>query len=215
MTEIPKTTAGAVYGHGWRQLRRHFGILLGVTVVLVLLGSAFGAGREPEPGGRDLLRFAYQVFVYGPLCYGGYFVFLEAARNNRPSFADLFRGFQDYLNVVLANLVVWFIIGFGFLLLIIPGIIFACKLAFTPYLVMDRKMRAAEAIKESWRLTRGHAWTVFFIGLLAIPLVLAGLVAFGVGVLVSIMWISLALASLYLGVQSLGAENDVSAESGW
>lgn len=215
MTEIPETTAGAVYGHGWRQLRRHFGILLGVTVVLVLLGSAFGTSRESGPGSGNLLRFGYQVFVYGPLCYGGYFVFLEAARNNRPTFADLFRGFQGYWNVVLANLVVWFIIGFGFLLLIIPGIIFACKLAFTPYLVMERNMRALEAIKESWRLTRGHAWTVFLIGLLAIPIVLAGLLAFGVGVIVSIMWISLALASLYLGVQSLGTENYVSAESRW
>lgn len=84
----------------------------------------------------------------------------------------------------------------------IPGIIFACKLAFTPYLVVDRKMEAIAAIKESWRMTNGHALEVFLIGLLAIPIVIAGLIVFGVGVIISIMWICLALATLYHAVST-------------
>ena len=49
-------------------------------------------------------------------------------------------------------------------------------------------------------MTGGHVWTVFFIGLLAIPIGIAGLICFGVGVIISIMWITLALASLYHAV---------------
>jgi hypothetical protein len=60
------------------------------------------------------------------------------------------------------------------------------------------------AVKKSWRLTDGHAWKVFLIGLLAIPITIAGLLCFGVGIIVSIMWIRLALASLYHSVSLLG-----------
>ena len=96
------------------------------------------------------------------------------------------------------------IICIGLVLFIIPGIIFACKLAFVPYLVVDRRMAVIEAIKESWRMTNGHAWTVFLMGLLAIPICIAGLICLGVGVIVSIMWIRLAFASLYHAVSVSG-----------
>jgi len=116
----------------------------------------------------------------------------------------MFEAFGNYWNAVLANILVGVIVFFGFVLLIIPGIIFACKLAFTPYLVVDRKMEVIEAVKESWRMTNGHAWKVFFIGLLAIPISIAGLICFGVGIIVSIMWIRLAFASLYHAVSVSG-----------
>jgi hypothetical protein len=61
-------------------------------------------------------------------------------------------------------------------------------------------MEVIEAIKESWRMTGGHAWTVFFIGLLAIPIGMAGLICFGVGVIISIMWVTITFASLYHAV---------------
>ena len=112
----------------------------------------------------------------------------------------MFEAFNNYWNAVLASLLVSIIIGIGLILLIVPGIIFACKLAFTPYLVVDRKMAVIEAIQESWRMTGGHAWKIFLIGLLAIPILIAGLICFGVGVIISIMWITLAFASLYHAV---------------
>ena len=54
-------------------------------------------------------------------------------------------------------------------------------------------------------MTRGHAWKVFLVGLLAIPVAIAGLFCFGVGIIIAIMWISLALASLYHAVNKSGA----------
>jgi hypothetical protein len=52
-------------------------------------------------------------------------------------------------------------------------------------------------------MTGGHAWKVFLIGLLAIPICIAGLICFGVGIIVSIMWVTLAFASLYYAVSKL------------
>ena len=138
------------------------------------------------------------------MTYGVAFFYLKAARDDPPDIRNAFDGFRNYWNVVLASLVVTVIIWIGLVLLIIPGIFFGCKLAFTPYLVVDRKMQAVDAIQESWRMTTGHAWKVFLIGLLAIPIFIAGLACFFVGVIVSIMWIKLASASLYHAVSSSG-----------
>ena len=121
-------------------------------------------------------------------------------RGDKLEIKDMFEAFKNYWNAVLASLLVFVIVVIGLVILIIPGIIFACKLAFTPYLVVDRKMAVIEAVKESWRMTGGHAWKVFLIGLLGIPIGIAGLICLGVGVIISIMWITLALASLYHAV---------------
>jgi uncharacterized membrane protein len=153
----------------------------------------------------NTLRFfglVYGILVSGPIDYGMAFAYLKAARGNKIEVSDVFEAFKNYWNAVLASLLVGAIVVIGFVLLIIPGIIFACKLAFTPYLVVDRKMEAIEAIKESWRMTNGHALEVFLIGLLAIPIFIAGLIVFGVGVIISVMWISLALATLYHAVST-------------
>jgi len=72
-------------------------------------------------------------------------------------------------------------------------------------------MAIVEAVKGSWSMTSGHAWKVFLIGLLAIPISIAGLICFGVGIILSIIWIIMAFSSLYHAVSLLG---EVSAQEG-
>ena len=67
---------------------------------------------------------------------------------------------------MIANIVVAVIVGLGIIMLIVPGIIFACRLAFVPYLVVDREMDVMDALRVSWDMTRGPGWQIFFIGLL-------------------------------------------------
>ena len=100
------------------------------------------------------------------------------------------------------------IVGFGFMLLVIPGIVFACKLSFVPYLIVDRKMDAVTAIKTSWRMTHGHVWKIFGMGILAFFVSLLGLILVGVGLILSIMWIRLSFASFYHAVAA-GTEEDI------
>ena len=115
---------------------------------------------------------------------------------------NMFEAFHNYWNAILATLLTVTIVGFGMVLFILPGIYFGCKLAFVPYLVVDEKLDAVEAVKRSWRLTRGHALTVFLIGVVAVIVALGGLLLVGVGLILSIIWIRLASASLYYAVSS-------------
>lgn len=194
---------GSSYSNAWRQLWKHFLVLFLIVIVYMLISSVSWAFRVANVGLSSVLSLAYSILLVNPIGYGVAFAYLKAVRDDPVEVKDMFEVFRDYWNVVLASLLVSVIVSIGFVLLIVPGIIFACKLAFTPYLVVDRKMAVIEAIKESWRMTGGHAWKVFLIGLLAIPIFIAGLICFGVGVIISIMWVTLAFAALYHAVSKL------------
>jgi len=200
---------GSSYGNGWGKLWKYFLELFLIGIIGLVIGIPSGMGEWPRDaaGAFTLLSFlgiAYSILIASPVEYGVTFAYLKAARGDKLEIKNMFEAFRNYWNVVLANLLVGVIVCIGFVLLIIPGIIFACKLAFTPYLVVDRKMQVIEAVKESWRMTNGHAWKVFLIGLLGIPISIVGFICFGVGIIVSIMWIRLAIASLYHSVSFSG-----------
>ena len=184
--------------------------LIGILGAVIIIAPSVMSGWAQGVGGAaavlGVLGIAYSILIAGPVDYGISFAHLKAARGDKLEIKDMFGSFQNYWNAVLANFLVGIIIGIGFILLIIPGIIFACKLAFTPYLVVDRKMDVMEAVRESWRMTNGHAWKVCFIGFLAFFICIAGLICFGVGIIIAVIWIRLALASLYHSVSlSTGA----------
>jgi membrane-anchored glycerophosphoryl diester phosphodiesterase (GDPDase) len=206
----------ASYGNGWRQLWKHFLPLLLIGIIYIAITVAISI---PQYVGQfsmmdnevafgvfsavwSVISIAFGIFIGGPLGYGQYYAYLKAAKGQEVQVGDMFAGFRNYGSAVGANLLVGLIVGVGVIFLIVPGIYFACKLAFVPYLVVDRKLRVGEAFRESWRMaSQGRAWKVFLLGLLAIPIVIAGLIVIGVGVIISIMWISAALASLYHAIE--------------
>jgi uncharacterized membrane protein len=181
-------------------------VVVATTVSLpgyALLDSSEDVGHGSDP--LAAIGIIYLVLITRPFKYGAFFAFLNAVRDRQMKVKDMFDVLQNYLNAVLANLFVLVIIAIGTVFFVVPGIIFACRLSFTSFLVVERKMEAVEAVKESWRLTRGYSWTVFLIALLSIPIGILGLALFGVGVIAAMMWVGMAHASLYYAVTSPGA----------
>jgi len=202
-TPILLPDVSSCYSYAWKQLWKNFLELFLVTMIYILITIPTGILSVIEEAGDVIAFYAimmsilYSIIILNPVDYGVSFVFLKAARNEKLKVQDMFEVFQNYLHAVLANVLTGFIIGFGIVFCIVPGIIFACKLAFVPYLVVDRKLDAIEAIKESWRMTDGHATTVFLIGLVGIFIAIVGLICCFVGIIISIMLIELAMATLY------------------
>jgi uncharacterized membrane protein len=194
------------YRNGWHQLWKNILELFVIGLIfffIALPGWAMSHAAEEMECASIMLGFialAYGLLLINPLEYGVDFTYLKAARGDKLEIKDMFEVFQNYWHAVLANLLVGCIIAIGIFLLIVPGIIFACRLAFVSFLVVDRKMQTIDAVKESWRLTSGHANKVFLIGLLAIPIALAGFICLIVGIIPAAMWIQTAFASLYHSV---------------
>jgi len=204
-TPVWAPEVGTCYKNGWQKLWKYILELLLITIISFLIYLplyGFSAARKGGIGAMFFIVFAlpYAILLSWPITYGVSFAYLKAARGDNLRVKDMFYVFENWLNAVLANLLVAVIVGIGFVLLVVPGIIFACKLAFVPFLVVERKMEAIEAVKASWKMTRGYAGRIFLIGLLAIHISIAGLLCFGVGIIVASMWIGLVFASLYHAV---------------
>jgi hypothetical protein len=196
-TPPPKTGAIAAYRFAWKVLKRHFLELVIILILSWLAALPLILTSESESTGTTLFTFAYLFMVLTPLQYGVDFAYLRAVLDRKPRIGDMLEFFNNYFNILIAVVLVHFFISIGFLLLIVPGIVLMCKLAFVPYLATFHRISALESIRLSWRMTRGYSWTIFRIWLMAIPLFLLGLAAVGVGVVVSAMWVTLANAALY------------------
>ena len=85
----------------------------------------------------------------------------------------------------------------GFLVLVVPGIILAIGLSFVPYLVVDRGLGPIEALKESWRITKGHKWQLLLLFLALVGINLLGVLALIVGIFVTVPITMLAFAHAY------------------
>lgn len=232
---IPRinNSAFSYYGFAWGRLWKYFLELLLITIVTTLLflpalglnndGGKFFSDRFFSInlfivsfegfGAYVMLALTYTLLFQWPLEYGISFINLKAARGEKFQVKNMFDVFDNYWNAVFANLLVCTIIGFGFMLLFIPGIIFACKLTFVPYLIVDKKMDAVESVKTSWQMTNGYTWQIFLIGFLAFFVFLFGLLVFVVGVIIAIIWIRLTFASIYLSVSQKAESDKVSLEN--
>ncbi len=110
---------------------------------------------------------------------------------------DIGAAFQgwDKLQVVLASLLVSLGTFVGFLLCVIPGIVFAFLSVYTTYYVVDKNMGAVDAIKASINLTRANVGSLIVFFLLSLVVVLIGACLCGVGLLVA--WPVVAIAGAY------------------
>jgi len=148
-----------------------------------------------------LIAMLYSFLVKPVFEYGGSIIFVQAVRKTKPDFEYLIKGFmENYLHIILANLLVFALVVLGLFALIIPGIIIGCRLAFVSYIIMDKKLDPIEAVELSWKLTRGHGWQIFFMGFVSIFIVIFGLCMIIIGIFPAIMWICSSFAALYESV---------------
>jgi len=158
-----------------------------------------------------ILALLYALLVVPVFQYGSKMIFVESVRKLKPNFEWLIKGFtSNYFSIVLANLLVFALVVIGLFALIIPGIIISCRLAFVSYIVMDKKVDPIEAVEMSWRLTKGHGWTIFFMGFVSIFIIIFGLCLLIVGIFPAIMWVASSFATLY---QSVLLEKEKPAEA--
>lgn len=201
-----KPTSSGSFSHGWDVMKFYF---LHLFLVIMAVGVAcfpMGIGEhiDEHSAAGVLLGFigtAFFFLILPVINWGANLIFLQAVRDEKPQLELLIAGFKtNYLKIVLANLLAVSLIMLGIVALIIPGIIIACRLAFVSYLVMDKNLDPIEAVEESWRMTRGHGWTIFGMAVLSIFIAIGGLIALIVGIFFAIIWINASFATLYQSV---------------
>jgi len=82
-------------------------------------------------------------------------------------------GWSKYLSFFLVSLLTGLVVGLGFLLLIIPGVIFAIWFTFSTYTVICEDKKGFKALSRSKELVKGYWWPtakrVFTLIIIIIP----------------------------------------------
>jgi hypothetical protein len=199
----------------------HYSALLGPAIAyLLLLGVMYVAMAMVPCVGALLI-----LLLLPPLAAGLTVVSLAQLTGRPWTFSDFFSGFQWYgsllgFTLLVGLLVLPFLavfygllaaafltgdeglmfaaIGGGAALLCAAVYVQARAQAFGWQLIIDRRFDAMEAIRGSWRLTRGHFWGLFGIQLLLTLMNYGGLLACGIGVLFTLPLTSLISSAGYL-----------------
>jgi hypothetical protein len=215
-------TFGDSFGTGWKVMSDNFLRLFLLVLIIGIIAAPFKmANLSASPGHFDgapwewghvfrfgtlgilaiffgLFAMLYALLVAPVFQFGANLMVLQSVRRIKPEFETLILGFREnYLAIILANLLVIALVVLGLFALIIPGIIIACRLAFVPYIIMDKKLDPIEAVEYSWKLTRGHGWTIFLMGFVSVFIIIFGLILMIVGIFPAIMWVWSSFASMY------------------
>ena len=197
-------STGSAIRFGWETFKKRPWFFVGSTVVILLasgLIDAFTSAIDGAVGGsadQPSLVGGVLNLGLGTLLGMGATAFYLAAQDN-PETVDLSALWhpQPFWRYLGASILFALAIVIGFVLLIVPGIIFALMFMFTTFVVIDRGLGPIEAMKESNRITHGHKWTLLGFTLMLVLINLLGAIALLVGLLVSIPVSSLAVAHAY------------------
>ncbi len=121
---------------------------------------------------------------------------LKTARCEPVAIGDIFRGFTAFGSLFLASILTSFLVYFGIALVIIPGLFVLGLVTFVPLLILDRNLSPVEAIVESYRTLRNHAFAIFALVFLACLVIVAGYCVCCVGALFAypVFFVTLGLA---------------------
>ena len=192
--DLRPMSLGEVLDRTFKIYRNHFWLFAGITAlpsgVLLLFrlaNSAWTVSRIGHTGPGQFPSFspaaAFSTIIIS-IIGGVAFCLLAGYAQGATVFAvsDLYLGRatgvrDSYRHVGIKGLRVFFIflllglvIGVGFLLLIIPGIILACRVALSVPVSMLEDAGPVRSIERSMQLTKGHGMQIFVILLMVVVL---------------------------------------------
>lgn len=196
---------------GWRIVKSNLWFAMGTTLVYLIFNMDLSGkfdGREnwvPDMDASAMISFialALAAFILFWLIrtlvqIGYYKINLKLLDGSKPLFKELFTNRTYFWRYVGTTILFGLRVFLGFILLVVPGIIWAIKFQFMPVLTVDRGLRPVEAMRESARMTEGHKWHLFKFGLAALGVNLLGLLCLGVGLLVTVPLTTLAYLHVY------------------
>jgi len=184
------------YGFELAKNNLFFFVTLFIIVILVtavMSGLRFATIRVPSAA---FLMWLVQTVIGLVIAIGLIHIALKFLDNKKPEYKDLFY-YKPIVNYFLASILTGLIVLGGFILLIIPGIFFAFRLKFAVYLVIDKNLSPVDAVKKSWRITKGNVWNLFFFGILLALINILGFFCLVVGLFITVPLSMLATAFVY------------------
>ncbi len=181
---------------GWSEFKKDAWFFVSVTAGLLIFSIVVDSLTSGIEGAGSIIGMILSLVASAVLTIAFVRLALSTVAGQRVGWNGLWAP-QFFLPVLGAIVIQSVIVLIGLVLLIIPGIIASVLLGYTQFAVIDKKMMPVEAVRESYRLTRPHLLQLFLFTLALAVLNIVGLLALGVGLLVTIPVSLIAMASVY------------------
>jgi TM2 domain-containing membrane protein YozV len=163
---------------GWQIFRQQLIAFIGYIIFIAFINFT-------------LQQFPYSVsaptafLINPPLTAGIFVVAFKVLQNKSTNFIDIFQGFQNWGDFVIASFLIGVFITVGILLFVIPGIYLSVSYIFVFPIIVDREFSFSEAMKASRKIINKHwfGWFAFSFFLLVCNII--GGLLFGFGWLIT------------------------------
>lgn len=160
-------------------------IAIGSLIYIVIIALA---------GSTSILEF----LIYGPLTFGYYLYIGCNIDTNVNNFNLLFKGFERFVDTMVAGLLISLACGIGYILLIVPGIIVSCGFAMTFFIMADDpNISGIDAMSQSWNMMRGQKWNLFCLWFRFIGWLLLSIITCGIGYIFLLPYMTAATMNFY------------------
>lgn len=142
------------------------------------------------------------IIVLGHFSVGLAMWSLDVAEGNEPRLERIFDGFKNFVNPLVAYILMSVLIGAGIVFLIIPGIIIALGLSQTFFIIAENpETDGIKALQQSWNMMKGYKTTYFLLCMRYFLLGILCVLTLGFGFLLLAPYIQVTNANFYLEIR--------------
>ena len=201
-----------IFGKAWELFKENLSDLITITffyLILVAIIYAIDPSNDKVDSAFDLILSIICGIAQMILTLGFYKSILDTVDGDKPRIETLFNNRKPtlILHYILGSIIIGVGVLAGLIFFIIPGIFLAIRLQFYTYLLLEQEeCDCMKALSTSWAMTEGHVINLFTLGLLSFFIVIAGVIAFLIGIFaaIPISIIMLALAYRILSFEMQG-----------
>ena len=204
--EVIKSATEKQVGFKW-----NFFVALGTYVLITI---ALTVIQELTVGTGDSVPAALVELLVSlimlPLGIGLGLLGIRRAAGKATPVSTLWEPYSDAIPIIVMFIMMTVLIVAGFFLLVLPGIYLAIAYSFAPYLIIEKKMGAWEALETSRKAITQYWWRYFGLMLLATLLFIVG----SIPILIGLVWILpiLGIATGEVFTKTFGADDGESLE---
>ena len=194
---VPETnrfSIGEALSWGWKKFQENLGPILIAMVAIAVVNVIFSYAAKGFLGTLfNLLGWFVSVLI----SMGVIRIALKIADGETISTGDLFQRADQALVYIIASFIVGVMVVIGLVFLIVPGIYLAITFGFYAYNIVDKEHGIMQSIEQSAAITKAQKWDLFGLGVVLFFFNLAGAIALGIGLLITVPVSWLAMAYVY------------------
>ena len=164
--------------YGWKTFKKHWQFLIAVFAIVVISGMIPNWLHDWARDNMPNITFIFSIIswlIQMVTGIGVIVISLKIVDGKKPKLSEIYSHYPLLLNYFLGSLIYGVVTLLGFILLIIPGIIWGIKYQYTTYLIIDRGMSPMDAFRKSGKITQGHKTKLFWLGFAYIGITLLGI----------------------------------------